>query len=93
MEANSGNGFLNEDAVSPTIMGDSVMITSAIEAHERRKVITLDIHGAFLNAENYEEVIKFMRGELAELMMSIDPVLYWPYHMWSHQGVDRSSYI
>ena len=37
--------------MSPTVMGDSVMTTLAIEAHERRKVITLDIPGAFPNAD------------------------------------------
>ena len=68
-----------EDAASPTVMGDSVMITSAIEAHERRKVITLDIPGAFLNADLDEEVIMLIRGELTELMVAINPVLYAPY--------------
>jgi hypothetical protein len=61
-----------EDAVSPTVMTDSVMITSAIEANECRKVITLDIPGAFLHADLDEEVIMVLRGELAELMVLID---------------------
>ena len=60
-----------EDAMSPTVMGDSVMITSAIEAHERRKVITLDIPGAFLNADLDEEVIMLLGGELADMMVTL----------------------
>jgi hypothetical protein len=48
------------------------MITSAIEANECRKVITLDIPGAFLHADLDEEVIMVLRGELAELMVLID---------------------
>jgi hypothetical protein len=75
-----------EDAASPTVMGDSVMITSAIEAHEKRKVITLDIPGAFLNADLDEEVIMLLRGELAELMVTIDPVLYGPYMITTARG-------
>ncbi len=75
-----------EDAMSPTVMGDSVMITSAIEAHERRKVITLDIPGAFLNADLDEEVIMLLRGELAEMMVTIDPALYGPYVITTKRG-------
>ena len=62
-----------EDAASPTVMTDSVVITSAIEAHEYRKIITLNIPGAFLHADLDEEVIMVLRGELAELMVTINP--------------------
>jgi len=75
-----------EDAASPTVMGDSVMITSAIEVHERRKVITLDIPGAFLNADLDEEVIMLLRGELTELMVAINPALYAPYVIMTEKG-------
>jgi hypothetical protein len=62
-----------EDAASPTVMTDSVMLTSLIEAHELRKVITLDIPGAFLHTDIDEEVVMLLRGELAVLMVKIDP--------------------
>eukprot|EP00956_Cyclotella_meneghiniana_P028301 scaffold65295_cov71-Cyclotella_meneghiniana.AAC.14 len=68
-----------ENAASPTVMNDSVMITSAIDAHENRHVVTLDIPGAFLHADLDEEVIMLLRGQLAELMVKIDPQLYGPY--------------
>jgi hypothetical protein len=55
---------------------DSVFITSAIEAHEGREVITMDIPGAFLHAETDEEIHMLLRGQLAELMVKIDPKLY-----------------
>ena len=32
----------------PTVMNDSVMIQSAIDAHVEREVVILDIPGAFL---------------------------------------------
>ncbi len=63
-----------------------MMITSAIEAHEKRKVITLDIPGAFLNADLDEEVIMLLRGELAEMMVTIDPALYGPYAITTKRG-------
>lgn len=60
-------------------MNDSVMITSAIDAHEERYVVTMDIPGAFLHADQDEEVIMLLRGQLAELMVKIDPGLHGPY--------------
>ena len=50
-----------EDAASPTISGDSVMITTAIGAHKGRKVATLDIHGAFLRTDLDEQVVVRIR--------------------------------
>ena len=38
--SNQWQWIKKEDAMSPTIMGDSVMITLLIDAYERRKVIT-----------------------------------------------------
>eukprot|EP00804_Cyclotella_cryptica_P008907 CCRYP_012017-RA/>CCRYP_012017-RA protein AED:0.23 eAED:0.23 QI:0/0/0/0.75/0.33/0.25/4/0/1155 len=68
-----------ENAASPTFGTDSVFITSVIEAHEGRHVVTLDIPGAFLHASMDEMVHMLLRGELAELMVKVDPVLYLPY--------------
>jgi hypothetical protein len=58
---------------------DSVFITSAIEAHEGQEVITMDIPGAFLHAKTDKEIHMLLRGQLAELMVKIDPKLYQPY--------------
>eukprot|EP00804_Cyclotella_cryptica_P018598 CCRYP_011399-RA/>CCRYP_011399-RA protein AED:0.46 eAED:0.60 QI:0/0/0/1/0/0/2/0/101 len=67
----------------------------------RAKVITLDIPGAFLNADLEEEVIMLLRGEMVDLMLAIDPALYGPYvierrkvalcenvegHVWAHDS-------
>eukprot|EP00956_Cyclotella_meneghiniana_P038953 scaffold162906_cov46-Cyclotella_meneghiniana.AAC.1 len=68
-----------ETTASPTVMNDSVMITSAVDAHEEREVVTLDIPGAFLHADLDEEVVMLLRGQLADLMVEVDPELYGPY--------------
>ena len=73
-------------AASPTVMNDSVFITSAIDAHEGRKVITCDIPGAFLHADLDEEVVMLLRGQLADLMVLIDPDLYGPYIFKNSKG-------
>jgi hypothetical protein len=75
-----------ETTASPTVMNDSVMITSAIEAHEGRKVVTMDIPGAFLHADLDEEVVMLLRGQLADLMVQDDPELYGPYLIKSAKG-------
>jgi hypothetical protein len=71
-----------ETTASPTVMNDSVMITSAIEAHEGRKVVP----GAFLHADLDEEVVMLLRGQLADLMVQVDPELYGPYLIKSAKG-------
>jgi hypothetical protein len=68
-----------ETTASPTVMNDSVMIQSSIDAHEGRHVVTCDIPGAFLHADLDEEVVMLLRGQLADLMVTVDPELYGPY--------------
>ena len=43
-----------------------------------RQVIMLDIPGAFLHANLDEDMIILLRGELAELIVKVDPKLYRP---------------
>ncbi len=43
-----------EEAAAPTVGLDSVFITSTIDAKENRKVVTIDIPGAFLHVDNKE---------------------------------------
>ena len=68
-----------EEAASPTVMTESVVITNAIAAKERRHVRCYDVPGAFLHTDTDESVIMVLKGELAELMVAVDPVLYGPF--------------
>ena len=68
-----------EDATSPTVAIDSVFITGAIDAHERRDVAYADLPGAFLHTETDEKVVMMLTGELCELMVKVDPTLYRKY--------------
>jgi hypothetical protein len=67
------------DATSPTVSLESVLITSTIDAFEGRDVAIVDVHGAFLTADMYEEVIICIRGRLAELMVKTAPEIYRKY--------------
>jgi hypothetical protein len=71
--------FTKQDATSPTVSVDSVFLTALIEAQEERDVACFDIPGAFLHAETDEHVIMVLRGQLAELMVLVEPMLYRKY--------------
>ena len=65
-----------EEAAAPTVALKSFFITSTTDAKESRKVVTVDIPGAFLHTDNEDYVIMKMVGTLAELMVKTNPKLY-----------------
>jgi phage terminase large subunit GpA-like protein len=71
--------YKKEDVYAPTVHNDSVMITSAIDAYERRDVMTIDCPGAFLRAMASDPVLMRLRGPLVEALLLIDPILDWDY--------------
>jgi hypothetical protein len=68
-----------EDAASPTVATDSVFLTGAIDAYQRRDVAYIDLPGAFLHTLTDEKIIMVLRGELCELMCLVEPKLYRKY--------------
>ena len=78
MQRNSPN-YKKEDAAAPTAHNDSVMTTSAIDAHENRDVMTTDCPGAFLKAMASDPVIMRLRGPLAEALVLIDSSMHRDY--------------
>jgi hypothetical protein len=67
------------DVSSPTVAIESVMLSCAIDAKEGRDVATCDVPGAFMQTDIDELIHVRMDGELAELMVKIDPALYEQY--------------
>ena len=68
-----------EDSTSPTVSTEAVLLTSVIDAKERREVITVDIPGAFMQGDQDETVHMKLEGKLAELLAQCDPTKYQPY--------------
>ena len=68
-----------EDATSPTVSTEAVLLMSVIDAKERREVITVDIPGAFMQGEQDETIHMKLEGTLAELLAKCDPTKYQPY--------------
>jgi hypothetical protein len=68
-----------EEASSPTVAIEAVMLSCVIDAMEHRDVATVDIPGAFMQAEMDELVHMRLEGKMAELLVRIDPKLYRKY--------------
>ena len=68
--------YEKEDVTSPTVALESVLLTSIIDAHENRDVAVVDISGAFLQADQDEDVWVLFDGTLAELMVKMSPEIY-----------------
>ena len=79
-------GYKKEDASSPTVSNEGVMITCAIEAHLGSDVACIDVPGAFLHAKTDEEILMLLKGPLAEMMAMVKPQLYRKYVTYDSKG-------
>ena len=75
---------MREKAASPTVISESVFITSTIDAKENRDVMTYDVPNAFVQTEIKEQeigerIIMKIRGTLLEILVEIDPEKYDKY--------------
>ena len=80
---NKQRGFVEkEDASSPTVATESVILTAMIDAEERRDVAILDIPNAFIQTQVQDKskrAIIRIRGELVDMLVTIAPEVYEPY--------------
>ena len=65
--------------MSPTVSTEAVFLTALVDAQEGRHVATVDVPGAFMQADMDELVHVKLEGKMAELLLEIDPVMYSPY--------------
>ena len=68
-----------DEASSPTVMIESLLLSCVIDATEGRDVATVDIPGAFMQADMDETVHIRMEGRMAELICKLDPSMYRPF--------------
>ena len=61
-----------EETSSPTIHIESLFLSCIIDAIEKRNVVTLDIPGAFMQADIDELIHVKLVGELADLLIKVD---------------------
>ena len=68
-----------DETSSPTVRTESLLLSCVIDAKERRKVLTCDIPGAFMQVDVDEVVHVRLEGPLAELLTKVDPKQYTKY--------------
>jgi hypothetical protein len=74
-----------EEASSPTVAHEVVVITAVIDVYEKRDVAIVDLPNAFIQTENeklkdeHEMDILKVRGALADLLIQVAPEVYGPF--------------
>ena len=62
-----------EDSTSPTITIEALMLSSIIDAHERRDIATCDIPGAFMQSKTEGKKVHVkLEGMMVDIMLKID---------------------
>ena len=62
-----------EETSSPTISVEALFITCLIDAKEGRDIATCDVPSAFMHADIDEVIHLCLDGEIAELLLKVDP--------------------
>jgi hypothetical protein len=68
-----------EEMTSPTVSMEALFLTSAINAKEGRKVMTIDIPGALMHADIDDLIHIRLEGPMAKLLTRVDPKKYRTY--------------
>jgi hypothetical protein len=68
-----------DDASSPTVSLEALMLSCVIDAREGRDVATADIPGAFMQTKMDQTVYMQIDGVMADLLIKINPALYGKY--------------
>jgi hypothetical protein len=81
-----------EEASSPTVATESVLLTCIIDAEERRDVAVIDIPNAFIQTRIEDEkdmVFIKIRGVLVDMLTDIDSGVYKPYVSTDKKGTKQ----
>ena len=79
--------FDREETASPTVSQEAIFLTTVIDAHENRDIMTADIPNAFIQADldpiadGEARTIMKITGVLVDLLVKIAPEIYGPYVM------------
>ena len=68
-----------EDTSLPTVAIESLFISAMLDALERHDVATVDIPGAFMQADMVGNVHMKLEGRIADLLTELEPGLYKKY--------------
>ncbi|MGC9294940.1 MAG: hypothetical protein ACP5E8_06680, partial [Thermoplasmata archaeon] len=86
-----------EDAASPTVALESIMLTAIVDAKEKRDVMTADVPNAFIQAQMpnlddaNERVFMKITGVLVDLLVEMAPEVYKSFV--THEGNKKVVYV
>ena len=70
------------DTSAPTVATETLFLPCIIDAMEHRNIVTVDIPGAFMQADMEGEIVHMkLEGKMAELLTKLEPKLYRKYVM------------
>jgi hypothetical protein len=78
-----------ENASSPTVATESVLLTSLVDAQENRDIAIGDIPNAFIQTvmeNNEDKVIMRIRGHMVDVLVKVAPRVFGPYVLTDKQG-------
>jgi hypothetical protein len=78
-----------ENASSPTVATESVLLTSFVDAQENRDVAIVDIPNAFIQTvmeKDEDRVVMRIRGHMVGVLVKVAPRVYSPYVSTDKQG-------
>jgi len=79
-----------EDSSSPTVSTEAAILTSIIDAHERRDVAVIDIPNAFIQMQVVnpkDRVIIRLRGVVVDWLVKAAPEVYGPFVTTDKKGM------
>jgi hypothetical protein len=80
-----------EDTTSPTVSTQAMFITCLIDAYEGRDVATVDIPGAFMQADMDDLVHLRLTGQMVDLLLDIDQDKYATFV--TQEGKEKVIYV
>jgi hypothetical protein len=87
---NKQQGYITkEDASSPTVSLEAVLLTCVVDANKNRDVAIMDIPNAFVQTfveDEKDKALVCMHGPLVDILVSIAPNVYGPYVMVGKKG-------
>ena len=88
--------ILRDEAASPIVITESILLTAVIDAKEGRDVMVADVPNAFVQTvigpkEKGERIIMKIRGPLVEMLVELDSPKYEPFV--TNEGGNRVIYV
>eukprot|EP00957_Ditylum_brightwellii_P122484 9340400-Ditylum_brightwellii.AAC.1 len=81
--------YKTKDKMSlPMAAVESLMLSCIIDAKEGRDIATVNIPGAFMQADMDETMHMRLEGAMADLLVKLEPKMYWKYLCFANKTIE-----